>query len=180
MILVIDCEGSSPNPYRGSLLSIGAVELWPGQDAREFYGECYAPCTAEIQDEALAVNGFTREAISSGSSSKQHPTDLVAAFISWAKGLSGGQEIILAGHNLGAYDMPLLRLDSYTGNPFSYRTLDLHTIGYLLLGSSLNSGRIYQKLGMEFEPKPHNALVGAKWEREAFQKLFAKLKDGEL
>ena len=180
MILVIDCEGSSSNPYRASLLSIGAVEMWPGQDSREFYGECYAPCTAEIQEEALAVNGFKREEIGS-MGNKQHPTDLVASFMSWARQLAKPkEEIILAGHNLGAYDMPLLRLDCYSNNPFSYRTLDLHTVAYALLGSSMNSGRIYQALGMELEPKPHNALTGAKWEREAFRRLFDKLKQGEV
>jgi hypothetical protein len=38
--------------------------------------------------------------------------------------------------------------------------------------SALNSDRVMKYVGIPPEPKPHNALNGAKWEAEAFMRLF--------
>ncbi len=78
-MIVLDIETSSADPHRGSILSIGAVELEKPENT--FYGECRLQDGAEIQDMALQVNGFTREQISD----PEKPTvrELLVKFIAW-------------------------------------------------------------------------------------------------
>src|SRR3989344_2493483 len=67
-----------------------------------------------------------------------------------------------------------------------YRTIDLHTVAYtyhLKKGllpplkekrTAINLDYILTLVGLPEEPKPHNALTGAKMEAEAFSRLLQK------
>ena len=58
-MIVIDIEMSGVNPEKHSILSIGAIDF--ENPDYQFYGECRAFEGAHFMDEALAVNGFTKE-----------------------------------------------------------------------------------------------------------------------
>jgi DNA polymerase III epsilon subunit-like protein len=104
-------------------------------------------------------------------------------FLAWIENI---KEKTIAGHN-PSFDRDFLQATAYRYHlnwPMAHRTIDLHTVCYFdmikkgvepptLHGhSSLNSDSIYRYLGMPDEPKPHNALTGAKMEAEAFSRLF--------
>ena len=67
---------------------------------------------------------------------------------------------------------------------FGYRTVDLHSLGfahYIKRGrippikdrrTAISLDKILGYVGMPEEPKPHNALTGAKMEAEAFSRLI--------
>src|SRR5262249_43101104 len=101
-MLVIDGEFSGLDFYKHSILSLGAIEL--EHPERQFYEECRAWDGAKIEDEALAVNGFTHEQATDPN--KQTEADLIHHFIEF-----GGQanDQTFAGQNVGT-DRDFLRL----------------------------------------------------------------------
>lgn len=58
--------------------------------------------------------------------------------------------------------------------PFGHRSVDLHSVAFAKLGKSLSLDGILQAVGLQPEPKPHNALTGARLERDAFKLLLAR------
>ena len=68
--------------------------------------------------------------------------------------------------------------------PLAYRTIDLHTACWFHMvkkgitppvankRSDLNSDKIMKYVGIPTEPRPHNALNGAKVASEALSRLF--------
>ena len=79
-MIVLDVEMSGLDPNRHSILSLGALDL--DEPTNQFYEECRAWDGAEIDDAALAVNGFTRE--EAAAPEKQSEGALIASFIAWA------------------------------------------------------------------------------------------------
>lgn len=178
-MIVLDIETSGLNPRRNSLLSIGAVDYDTGD---EFYGECRVydgihrdyPA-AVIDDAALAINGFTREQCHD--LAKDFDYSLYMRFLAWATNTK--RDLLIAGQQVGGFDIPFLK--SIADNPmhgivpvwpFGYRSLDLHSVAFTKLGKSLSLDGILQAVGLAPEPKPHNALTGAKLEVEAFKRLL--------
>ena len=80
-MLVIDIEASGTDPSKNSILSIGALDF--DNPNNQFYDECRAWDGAHINDEALAVNGFTKEEATDPV--KKTETELIQAFIAWAE-----------------------------------------------------------------------------------------------
>ncbi len=180
-MIILDIETGGLDPNKHALLSIGAVDYETGE---EFYGECRAykdyPGFADdlIDDFALGVNGFTREQCHDVT--KQWPHSLYMQFLYWAA-IQKKRDLFLAGQQVGAFDIPFLKKvasDARHGIvpvwPFGYRSVDLHSVAFAKLGKSLSLDGILQAVGLEPEPKPHNALTGARLEREAFKRLLAK------
>lgn len=163
-MIVLDVETSGTDPEVHSLISIGAVD-W-NSDA-EFYicGKVWDG--AEISDEALAVNGFTREQITNPDYGVPFPSEMLAYFERWVRWLYPEGQVVAAGHNVGSFDMQFLKPMTC----WSHRSVDLHSIAFAVMGQSLKADAIYRALGMPEEPKPHNALTGAKWEKSALKKL---------
>ncbi len=165
IMIILDIETTGLNPLYHSVLSIGAVQVETG---RLFYGECQIEPGSHIDDAALAVNGFTREEATD--SSKFLPHELIMEFYKWAEG-----DTILIGQNVGSFDVQFLK---HVTNkhlmkwPFSYRTVDLHSVAFAKFGESVGSAEMYTRLGLDPEPTVHNALVGAVWEWAAFEKLM--------
>lgn len=178
-MIVIDVESSGVIPEKHSLLGVGAVDF--ANPANTFYEECRIWDGAHVDDEALAVNGFTREQTTD--LKKKTDKEVLVDFLAWIENI---KEKTIAKHN-PSFDRDFLQATAYRYHlnwPMAHRTIDLHTVCYFdmikkgvepptLHGhSSLNSDSIYRYLGMPDEPKPHNALTGAKMEAEAFSRLF--------
>lgn len=171
-MIVLDIETSGLSPTKHSLLSIGAVDYVSGEG---FYGECRAYPGRELDPAALAVNGFT--VAQCLDATKELPHSLYMRFLSWA--MEGSRELLLAGQQVGSLDIPFLKAIAADRDqgitppwPFGYRSVDLHSVAYVELRRSLSLDGILEAVGLQAEPKPHNALVGAKLEREALLRLL--------
>lgn len=178
-MIVADIEASGLDPHKHSILSIGAVEL--EHPDRQFYGECHIWDGAGIMPDALAVNGFTEK--DCHDLKKQSLNELMNDFYHFVE-LCGDKT--LAGQNV-SFDRDFLN-DSFSRASmswhFSYRTLDLHSMAYMDATkrgiaiahknerSDLNLDAILKYVGLPPEPKPHNALNGAKYEAECFSRIL--------
>ena len=178
-MIVIDVEASGVDSHKHSIVSVGGIDF--DTPDRQFYEECRVWDGAHIMDEALAVNGFTREQITD--SKKQTPEELIKKFIAWAESCG---EYTFAGQN-PSFDRDFLRLTAERSGinwPFAYRTLDLHSICFANMikqgieppvvkhRTDLNSDKIMKYVGIPVEPHPHNALNGAKVAAEALSRLL--------
>lgn len=176
-MIVIDVETSGTNPYKNSILSIGALDF--NNPENQFYQECQIFEGAEISQEALKVNGFTEQEIKN----KKNQEEVIKEFIEW---LSKIEDITIMGMN-PMFDRNFLdaTIKRYKINfNLGYKTIDLHSICYIHLlkreikistynnSSALSTDNILNYVGLPSEPKPHNALNGAKLEAEAFSRLI--------
>ncbi len=177
-MIVVDVETTGVNPEKHSIVSIGAVDFL--EPEYQFYGESLPWEGAEITDEALAINGFTREQLKDPN--MQSLALLIENFIKWSWQV---EDRTLAGEN-PTFDMGFLK-DAARRYGFEIkgrRTVDLHSNSYmdhLVRGikpptrdfsSALSLDETLVYVGLQPEPKPHNALVGAKLEAECFSRLI--------
>ena len=179
-MIVIDVEASGTEAHKHSIVSVGALDF--ANPTNRFYEECRVWDGAHIMDEALAVNGFTKEQITDAK--KQSEGDLIHAFLHWSEGV---EERTLAGQNV-SFDRDFLRLASeragHTTWPFAYRTIDTHTLCYMHMiergiqppvaknRSALDLDRVLNYCGIPAEPAPHNALTGALSHAEVIARLL--------
>lgn len=178
-MIVVDMESSGLDPYKNSLVSVGAVDF--DNPKNQFYQECRVWDGAHIEDEALAVNGFSRAQIIDPK--KPSDREVVEAFLAWMKTC---KEWTIAGQNPNT-DRDFLRMTAlryHINWPLAHRIIDLHSIAYFHMKrrgiepplknnhSDLNLDKILTYVGLPTEPKPHIALNGAKYEAEAFSRLF--------
>lgn len=178
-MIVADIEATGLDPHKHSILSIGAVDFL--RPDRQFYGECRMWDGARIMDDAIAVNGFTKEECDDP---KKHSLkELMENFLHW---IEQCEDKTLAGQN-PSFDRDFLNNSfsrSGIGWHFSYRTLDLNSMAYMDMTkrsipiqykndrADLSSDTIFKYVGLPEEPKPHNGLTGAKMEAEAFSRLL--------
>jgi DNA polymerase III epsilon subunit-like protein len=180
-MLVLDIEGSGTDYDKHSIVSIGALDL--GNPEHRFYGECHIWDGAHVMEEALEVNGFTREQITDHN--KPSEAELVIQFTEWSQHLS---DRTLAGQNV-SYDRDMLRVATERAGinwQFAYRTIDVHTLCYMHMvkqgmqppldeqhkRSALNLDVVLQYCGIPEEPQPHNALTGALCHAEVISRLL--------
>lgn len=181
-MLVLDCEMSGLEPDKHSIVSVGAIDL--DHPERQLYEECRIWDGAKIEDEALAVNGFTREQITDPA--KQSEGDLVHKVITFAEGMP---DTTIAGQNVFT-DLYFLKAAAqragHTAWPFAHRIIDLHTLAWehmvhrgltppidpLKRHSALNLEAVCLYCGIPEEPKPHNALTGTKVSAECISRLL--------
>ncbi len=125
-MIIVDVEASGIDEVKHSILSIGAVDF--DNPENQFYGECRIFDGAHIMDEALVVNGFTKEEITDPK--KQSDGELVKAFIGWTKTC---KEHTCAGQNPSFDRDFILRtaMRNHIDWPFTYRTIDLHTLCFM-------------------------------------------------
>ncbi len=114
-------------------------------------------------------------------SNKKSSEEIIKELIEWLKGI---EDITIIGMN-PSFDRNFLdaTIKRYNINfNFNYRTIDLHSICFIHLlkrgisklknnSSNLSNDDILNYSGLQSEPKPHNALTGAKYEAEAFSRL---------
>ena len=178
-MIVLDIETSGTNPWKHSILSIGAIDFLDPE--RTFSKECQIRPGAHIDEEGMAVNGFSREEITD--KNKETEEKIVSDFFDWAM---KSKDHTVAGQN-PSFDTSFLQIaaDIYDQNfPLAHRTIDLHSICAMHMikrglsfpvehnRSNLNSDSIMEYVGLPAEPKPHIAFNGAKWEAEAFSRLL--------
>ncbi len=180
-MLIVDTECSGLRPERHSILSIGALDF-RNPDNR-FYGECRVWDGAHIMDEALEVNGFTREEATDPQ--KQSEAELIASFLEWTQDLP---ERTLTGQNV-SYDRNMLMAAAERAKlnwNLAYRTIDVHSLCWMHMiqvngvppvdeehkRSMLNSKTILAYCGLPPEVDPHNALTGALWHAEVTSRLM--------
>lgn len=181
-MIAVDVEASGIGSETHSILSVGAVDM--SDPTRQLYEECRAWEGAHINDEALAVCGFTREQISD--SSKQSEADLVHKFAAFAEPVA---DRTLAGQNV-SFDRDILQAAAvragHTAWPFAHRTIDSHSLCWMHMvkrgltppideekrRSALNLDAILLYCGIPEEPVPHNALTGAKSHAEVISRLL--------
>jgi DNA polymerase-3 subunit epsilon len=168
-MIIVDIETTGVDPIKNSIISIGAVDYNNGE---EFYIECHVPYDATIEKQALAINGWTIEQCWDTTK----PTAIAAykQFSAWAT--TNNRIPLLAGQQVGSFDAKFLQVmhDRCGLNkwPFGHRTVDLHSVAYAKLKKSLSLDGILIELGLQPEAKPHNALTGARLERDAFKLLL--------
>jgi len=179
-MLIVDVEASGVEAKKHSIVSVGALDL--ADPGNRFYEECRIWDGAHIMDEALAVNGFTREQITDPK--KQSEDELIHTFLHWSESVP---ERTLAGQNV-SFDRDFLKAAAeragHTEWPFAYRTIDTHTLAYMhmvthgiqppvmLRRSALNLDAVLNYCGIPEEPAPHNALTGALCHAEVIARLL--------
>lgn len=179
-MLVVDVEASGTEPWKHSIVSVGALDL--ATPRNRFYEECRVWDGAHIMDEALEVNGFNKAQITDPR--KQTEADLIHAFLHWSEGI---EERTLAGQNV-SFDRDFLKAAAeragHTDWPFAYRTIDTHTLCYMHMvehglqppvkhrRSALDLDAVLNYCGIPREPQPHNALTGALSHAEVIARLL--------
>ncbi len=178
-MIVVDVETMGLDSKNNSIISIWAVDF--SNPKNQFYQECKIWEGAEITQQALDVNGFTKEQITD--QNKMSLEEAVEKFVNWMKNI---EDQTFAGEN-GSFDRDFLKnsVEKYgIDYKFGYRTIDLHSIcyqHYLKRGlkppikdsrTDLNLNKTLVYVGLPSEPNPHNALTGAKMEAEAFARLI--------
>lgn len=168
-MIILDIETTGTDPKRNCMLSLGAVDFETG---KEFYSECSIFEHSEVDPVAMDINGMNIADHQPGM--KINPIRLYLDFVDWCEDFP---DVTLAGHNIGHLDILFLeechRLHlGNVGFPFSYRTVDLHSVAFTVFRESLKHSDICKRLGLPPEPKPHNALSGARSERDAFKLLL--------
>lgn len=178
-MIVLDVEASGLVADRHSILSIGALDL--DEPTNQFYEECRIWDGAEVSEEALAVNGFSKEEIADGS--KQSEGDLMRAFIAWAT--DRPEDRTLAAQNV-TFDRLFLEAACARAGieyPFAHRTLDVHSLVWMHMRSrgevppienhhsGINLSYALTYAGLPEEPKPHNALTGALCHAEVIARI---------
>lgn len=169
-MIILDIETSGLNPVTHGVLSLGAVDFDSGQ---EFYGECFLRDGKIADPKALEVNGFTEEQIRD--ENKMSDLELYLAFIMWVK--VNNYVPLLAGQQVGSFDIKFLQEihETYCKSDkwiFGHRSVDLHSVAYGRYSKSLSLDEILIHCKLTPEPKPHNALTGARLERDCFKKFL--------
>jgi DNA polymerase III epsilon subunit-like protein len=170
-MIVLDVEMSGLDREKHSIVSLGALDL--ENPTNQFYEECRVWDGAKIEDEALAVNGFTREDLADPQ--KQSEAELMKSFVAWATAENGPADRTLAGQNV-ATDRNFVESACHRAGiecPFAHRTIDTHSLVWLhmtqrgetpptlKMHSAINLTYALNYCGLPEEPKPHNALTGA-------------------
>ncbi len=181
-MLIVDCEMTGLEPTEHSIVSVGAIDF--ENPSRQMYEECRAWEGAKIEEEALAVNGFTREEVTD--KTKQTEADLVHKFIAFAEGMP---DTTIAGQNVFT-DLYFLKEAAvrakHTDWRFAHRIIDIHTLVFEHMikrgvtppidpakrHSALNLDAALNYCGIPDEPEPHNALTGAKCNAEVISRIL--------
>ena len=181
-MIIVDVEATGTNYDQHSIVSVGALDL--AHPEKRLYEECRVWDGAKIEEEAMEINGFTREQIADPA--KQSEADLVHKFIAFAL---EAEDRTLAGQNV-SFDRDFLRAAGirakHTEWPFAHRTIDTHTLCYMHMvkrgltppldpehkRSALNLDAVLNYCGIPDEPDPHNALTGALCHAEVISRLL--------
>jgi len=189
-MIVMDIEATGLDTKKCSIVSLGALDF--DNPENQFYMECRMFKGAVIEEgdgvlkPALEINGFTEEQVRN--TNKYSLEELVKSFLEWTKTC---KDVTIAGQNPATLDLPILNesFERYGYNlhsvGFGFRTMDLHSVAltyHLMKGmeypkkdgkrSALDLDGILKFVGLPPEPKPHNALNGAKLEAEAFSRIL--------
>ncbi len=180
-MIVIDIEATGTEAGIHSIVSLGAVDF--SDPINRFYEECCMWEGAHVMDEALEVNGFTREEVTDAT--KPSEGEIVRKFFEWSQHMA---DRTLAGQNV-SFDRDFLKAACRReGLPWdlAHRTIDTHSLCYMHMvahgvtpptdpqhrRSALNLDAVLNYCGIPDEPKPHSALTGALSHAEVISRLL--------
>ena len=178
----IDVETTGLDPVRNGIISIGAVTF----DGKEFYSENYLKGGAEINARALEVNGETSEGILKRNISGNYISEEWSLLkLNRFVADHPAKPNVIIGKN-PSFDYGFLwEIWKQMGNseenfPFSYRKIDYSSLaiplmlkeGFPVPSKGFSSSDIQNFLELPEEPKPHNALTGAKYNIMCLEKIM--------
>lgn len=178
-MILVDVEASGVEYHKHSIVSIGALDF--DNPTNRFYEECKVWDGAHIMDEALEVNGFTKDEITDPT--KKTEGEITRAFLEWAETI---KERTLVGQNV-SFDRDFLKAAAereHLNWQLAYRTIDTHTLAHMHMikrglippvangRSALNLDAVLNYVGIPSEPEPHNALTGALSHAEVTSRLL--------
>lgn len=178
-MIVLDIETTGLDPELHGIVSIGAIDF--SNPEQTFYEECRIREGEKIDEQALDVNGFTLDECKD--KTKQSTRDLIQHFDTW---LQNRPIKMIGGLHVAAFDVPFInKKSSQVGLRIRLhkRSIDLHSIAYAKMQelkkivpmtdgwSVMDTDFIHPFCGLPKEPRPHNALNGAKWEAESLNRL---------
>lgn len=178
-MIVLDVESSGLDPERASILSLGALDL--DDPTNQFYDECGVWEGADINDDAIAVGGFSREEITNGQ--KKSEAELIRDFVAWAT--DKPENRMLVAQNV-RFDLSFVEdacKRAGIESPFAHRVLDVHSLCWAHMTlhgltppvknhrSDINLTYVLEYCGLPKEPDPHNALTGAFCHAEAVSRM---------
>ena len=178
-MISLDIESTGLDSERNSIVSIGALDT--DNPTNQFYGECQVWDGAIITDEALAINGFSREETTN--SAKKTEAQLITEFVAWV--LKDISNKTIVGQN-SSFDRDFAREACRRAGvefPFAHRTLDTHSLVWMHMvnhgvtppthnqRSGINLTIALNYCGLPEEQKPHNALNGAFAHAEVFSRV---------
>lgn len=170
-MIALDIESSGLNPETASILSIGAIDL--DDPTNQFYEECQVWEGAQIDDDALRVNGFSRDEIVGQGSAKQTEAGLVISFVAWATDRLKNRTLIAQNVTFDRMFIEAACKRAGIECPFAHRTIDVHSVVWTHMKlhgqeppvknfrSDINLTTALAYVGLPEEPTPHNALTGA-------------------
>lgn len=177
---MLDIETTGLDPETHGIVSIGAIDLTEPESM--FYEECRIREGEKIEEQALEVNGFTLDECRD--KNKQSTRDLLQHFDMW---LQSRSIKMIGGLHVASFDVPFInRKSSQVGLRIRLhkRSIDLHSIAFAKMQelgkvvpmtdgwSVMDTDFIHPFCGLPKEPRPHNALNGAKWEAESLFRLM--------
>ena len=180
-MIIIDVEASGTEYGVHSIVSLGAIDF--DDPTNQFYDECRIWDGAHIMDEALTVNGFTKDEITDPG--KKSEGEVVKAFLAWSFDM---KDRTLAGQNV-SFDRDFVKAACRRAGldyDFAHRTIDSHTLAWMHMvkrgivppidvekrRSALNLDAVLNYCGIPKEPEPHNALTGAMSHAEVISRLL--------
>lgn len=179
-VAVVDLEATGLDVKRCSIISAGIV-LYDG-GLKEYYFECKPFRGAVIQPKAISIMGVSKREMHS--KNRMTARELTAKVL---EVLKHHRIHTIAGQN-PHMDAGWLRESARRYGMrwvFGHRYLDMHSVciatllragGHVPLKpdgrNDLTADNIYKMLGMPEEPRPHNALNGARFEFEALCRLL--------
>lgn len=178
-MISLDVESSGLDPRTCSIVSIGAVDT--DDPTNQFYDECRVWDGAEINDEALVVNGFSREELVAGE--KKTEAELIKDFVAWATDRPENRTLLAQNVTFDRDFVAAACKRAGIEFPFAYRTLDTHPLCWLHMTNrgltppvknhrtAINLDFILEYCGMPPEQKPHNGLTGALSHAEVFSRI---------
>jgi DNA polymerase III epsilon subunit-like protein len=178
-MIVLDLETTGIDPRLHSIIEIGAIDF--SNPSNIFNGKCQIWSGAEVDLQALEINGFTVEDIQDKNIESHQ--ELLSRFKNWAELI---EDKTIAGQNVD-FDIAFLT-ESYKRFGLNFnlgkRKVDQHSIVFAHLlrrnikpplkdgVSDLSSDIIMKYVGLPPEPRPHRALNGARYETESLSRLI--------
>ncbi len=180
-MIVVDVEASGTDYEKHSMVSLGALDIDHPENRK--YWECRIWDGAHMNDESLAVCGFSKEEINDPA--KITEGEMVRQFLEWSQHMA---DRTLAGQNV-SFDRDFLKAASEREGlswDLAHRTIDTHTLCYMHMvkrgiqppidpehrRSALNLDAVLNYCGIPNEPEPHNALTGAFVHAEVISRLL--------
>lgn len=180
-MIIIDIEASGVNYEKHSIVSIGALDF--DNPENRFYVECRIWDGAHINEESLAITGFSEAEVTD--QGKPTEGEAVRMFLEWSQHFA---DRTLLGQNV-SFDRDFLRTAADRENlawDMAHRTLDTHSFAWMHMvkrgmkppidpehrRSALNLEAVADYCGIPPEPPEHNALTGALVHAEVTSRLL--------